>query len=161
MPGPVELLGRRQARGARAHHRHPLAGPLFRRRGFGGDPALVEGPVDYRELYLLDGYGIVVDREHTSRLARGGAQHPRELREVVGSVQPVYRLTPAVPVDQVVPVRDQVPKGAADVAERHPAVHAARSLLPQVVLWHRLVDVTVVLYALDLVALRGGLAPDL
>src|SRR5215218_7364674 len=37
----------------------------------------------------------------------------------------------------------------------------ACSLLPQVVLWHRVVDVTVVLYALDLVALRGGLAPDL
>src|SRR5215208_3599033 len=62
---------------------------LLRRRGFGGYPALVEGPVDDRELYLLDRHGLVVDREHARRLARCGAQHPRELRKVVGRVQPV------------------------------------------------------------------------
>src|SRR5918992_1121037 len=46
-------------------------------------------------------------------------------------------------------------------AGSHPAIHAARGLVPEIVLRHRLVNVAVVLDALDLVALRGGLAPDL
>jgi len=35
-----------------------------------------------------------------------------------------------IPVDQVVPVRDEVVYRAAGVAERHATVHAARSLAP-------------------------------
>jgi hypothetical protein len=76
-------------------------------------------------------------------------------------VEAVYGLLPVVAVDEVVPVGDQVPKGTAGVAERHPAVHAAGGLALEVLLWHRLVDVAVVLHALDDVALGGGLAPYL
>src|SRR3712207_7720185 len=42
--------------------------------------------------------------------------------------QLVERLLPPVPVDEVVPVGDQVPERAAVVAERHAALHAARAL---------------------------------
>ena len=38
------------------------------------------------------------------------------------------RLGPAVAVDEVVPVRDQVSERTAVVTERHTAVHAARRL---------------------------------
>jgi hypothetical protein len=76
-------------------------------------------------------------------------------------VEAVYGLLPVVAVDEVVPVGDQVPQGTAGVAERHPAVHAAGGLALEVLFWHRLVDVAVVLHALDDVALGGGLAPYL
>src|SRR5207237_3451192 len=42
---------------------------------------------------------------------------------------------PAIAIDEVVPVGDQVAERAAGVAERHAAVHAARALLLQ--LGHR------------------------
>jgi hypothetical protein len=159
--GPVELLRRREARGTAAYDSDLLAGPDLRRRRLGDYPALREGAVDDRELYLLDGDGLVVDREDARRLARRGAQHPRELGEVVGRMQPVYGLLPVVAVDEVVPVGDQVPKWTASVAERHAAVHAARGLALELFLGPRLVDVAVVLDALLDGALRGGLAPDL
>jgi hypothetical protein len=38
------------------------------------------------------------------------------------------RVGPVVLVDEVVPVRDEVPERAAVVAERHAALHAARAL---------------------------------
>ena len=48
----------------------------------------------------------------------------------------VDRLAPAVAVDEVVPLGDQVAERAAVVAERHAALHAARALLLQ----HRQLD---------------------
>ena len=129
--------------------------------GLGDDPALLEGAVDDRELYLLDGHRLVVYGEDAGGLARGGAEHPRELGEVVGLVQAVDGLPPVLPVDEVVPVGDQVPQRAAGVAEGHAAVHAARGLALEFLFGHRLVDVAVVLEALLDGPLRGGLAPDL
>jgi hypothetical protein len=46
-------------------------------------------------------------------------------------VQLRERVLPTVAVDEVVPVRDQVAERAALVAERHAAVHAARTLVAQ------------------------------
>ena len=61
--------------------------------------------------------------------ARRRAQLAGELREVVGRVQAVDRRLPAVAVDEVVPVGNQVAERAALMAERDAAVHAARALL--------------------------------
>src|SRR5215213_805409 len=159
--GPVELLGSREARWTAADHRHPFAGAELGGRGLRGDPALLEGAVDDRELYLFYGDGRVVYGEHARCLARRGAQHPRELGEVVRRVQPVYGLPPVVPVDEVVPIGDKVPQRTARVAEGDAAVHAARGLALELLFGPRLVDVAVVLDALLDGALRGGLAPDL
>ncbi len=41
------------------------------------------------------------------------------------------RLVPAVPVDEVVPIGDEVAERTATVAERDAALHAARRLRPQ------------------------------
>jgi hypothetical protein len=134
---PRELLRGSQARGTGADHGDALAG-LHRRR-HRHDPALVPGPVDDRHLDLLDRDGVLVDAEHAGPFARRRAQPARELGEVVGGVEPVDRVAPAVAVDEVVPVRDQVPERAAVVAEGDATVHAARGLHLQLGVGERLV----------------------
>jgi hypothetical protein len=136
--GPGELLGRGQAGGTGADHGHPLAG--FHRGDHRRDPALVEGPVDDRDLDLLDGDGVGVDAEHAGALAGGRAQPAGELGEVVGGMQPVDGVVPQVPVHEVVPVRDEVAERAALVAERDAAVHAPAGLGLELALGEGLVD---------------------
>src|SRR4029078_10576745 len=93
------------------------------------DPALVPRAIHDRDLDLLDRDGVaLVDLEHARRLARWRAQPAGELGEVVRAVQLLDRLGPAVAVDEVVPVGDQVPERAAVVAERDAALHATRAL---------------------------------
>jgi hypothetical protein len=125
--GPGQLLGGGQARGARADHRDGLAGQALGdlRRDVAGLPRLV----DDRDLDVLDGDRRLVDAEHARRLARGGAQPPGELGEVVRGVQPVARRAPVLAVGVVVPLGDEVPERTAVVAERDAAVHAAAGLL--------------------------------
>ena len=125
------------------------------------DPALGPGPVDDLDLDLLDGDRVLVDAEHAGRLARRRAQAAGELGEVVGGVQALDGLAPAVAVDEVVPVRDQVAERAAVVAERDAAVHAAAGLGPQVVLGERLVDLLPVLEPHRHRPPRGQLPPVL
>jgi hypothetical protein len=129
--GARELLRGGEARGARSHDGHALA-----REGAGrlrSDPALLESAVDDGELDGLDGHRIVVDPEHAGALAGRRAQGAGELGEVVGGVQAIDGLAPSVPVDEVVPVRDQVAERTAPVAEGDPAVHAAGALLLETV----------------------------
>ncbi len=72
--------------------------------------------------------GVVVDVEDAGLLARCRTDAPRELGEVVRRMEAVDRVLPAAAVDQIVPVRDDVPERAALVAEGDPAIHAARAL---------------------------------
>ncbi len=123
----AKLLGGGQAGGPGPHDGDALAGPDG--RGLGSDPALGERAVDDRQLDRLDRDGIVVDPEDARPFARGGAERAGELREVVRRVEAVDRLPPVVPVDQVVPVGDEVPERAALVAEGDAAVHAPGRLL--------------------------------
>ena len=128
----VELGCGRKPGGTGPDHGDLLAGPPI--WGLGYQPSLLERPLRDRHLDLLDRHGLVVDREHARGLARGRADPPRELREVVGHVELIGRLAPLVPVDEVVPVRDQVPQRAALMAERDPAVHAAGALAAELLL---------------------------
>ena len=66
--------------------------------------------------------------QHARRLARRRADAPGDLGEVVRLVEAPRRLVHAAPVDEVVPLGDEVPERAALVAERDAAVHAARRL---------------------------------
>ena len=65
----------------------------------------------------------------------------------------VGRLTPLAPIDEVVPVGNQVPERATLVAERNPAVHAPRALARQLLLGLELEVLVVVAHALTWVAL--------
>jgi hypothetical protein len=51
-------------------------------------------------------------------------------------------LAPVLPVDEVVPVRDEVAERTTVVAERDAAVHAAAGLLPEIVLREGFVDLS-------------------
>ena len=136
--GAGELLCGGQPGRAGADDGDRLAGQLLRRQR--NDPALVEGVVDDLDLDLLDRDRILVDAEHARPLARRRAQPAGELREVVGGVQPLDRVAPAVVAHQVVPLRDQVAQRAAVVAERNAAVHAPGRLLAQRLVREVLVD---------------------
>ena len=129
MAGAGQLLGRGQPGWTGSDDGDGLPGHHV--GSFGNHPALIEGVVDDLDLDLLDGHRIGVDAEHTGGLTRGRAQPPGELREVVGGVQPVDRILPTVPVDQVVPLRDEVAQRTAVVAERDSAIHTPRCLLLQ------------------------------
>ncbi len=136
--------------------------PVRVRGGPRHDPALVPGAVDDRELDLLDRDGVALaDLEHAGRLARRRAEPAGELGEVVRPVELIDRLAPAVAVDEIVPVRDQVPERAAVVAERHAALHAAGALVAQLEQRQRAHELAHVVHALLRVALERLRARDL
>src|SRR5882724_527279 len=126
----VELLSARESRRAGADDRDALPRPgLGRLRD---DPALVPRTRHDGQLDLLDGDGVaLLDLEHAGRLARCRTEAPGELGEVVGAVQLGDRLAPAIAVDEVVPVRDEVSERTAVMTERHATLHATRALLPE------------------------------
>ena len=136
--GARELLRGRESGGARAHDRDTLPGEHGGRLRL--DPSLVPGPVDDLDLDLLDRHRIAVDAEHARGLARSRAQPTRELGEVVRRVKPLDRLVPAVSVDEVVPVGDQVAERTTVVAEGDAAVHAPTGLVAQLLFGERLVN---------------------
>ena len=147
----VELGGHSEPGGTGAHHRDRLA--TAPRRRLRHDPPLLERALGDRHLDLLDRDRIVIDRQHACRLARRRADPARELREVVGHVELVDRLAPLAPVDEIVPVRDQVAERASFVTERDAAIHAASTLARQFLLWLEAEVLLVVAHALARVAL--------
>src|ERR1700693_6224007 len=128
-PRAVPRPCRPQTRGTGTDDRNGLARQHLRRhRPY---PILLEGVVDDLDLDLLDRHRVLIDAQHARRLARRGAQPAGELREVVGGVQPVGGVAPAVGAHQVVPLGDQVTERTTVVTERDSAVHAARRLNTQ------------------------------
>ena len=130
-----ELLGAGQTRGAAADDGHRLArAPLGHLRL---DPAFFEAAIDNRAFDAFDRHRRIDDVECASRLAGSGTHAAGKFGEVVGRMQHVERILPVVLVDEVVPVRDDVVHRTAVVAIGNAAVHAARSLLAQLVLAQR------------------------
>ena len=125
----VQLLPARETRRARADDGDGAARALARR--LGDDPALVPCARDDRELDLLDRHRVGIDAEDAGVLARRRAETAGELREVVRTMQLRDRFAPAVAIDEVVPIRDEVPERAAVMTERHAALHAASTLLAE------------------------------
>src|SRR5690606_31209768 len=125
--GARQLLRAGQSGGAGADDGDFLAGAAL--GWLGTHPAFLPAALDDGVLDGLDADGVVVDVQRTGRFAGGGADPSGELREVVGGVQCIQRRAPLLAVDQVVPVGDQIVDGAAVVAERDAAVHAAGGLV--------------------------------
>ena len=124
----VKLIRSSQAGRAGADDSNLLTCALGGR--LGGHPALLERAVNNRVLDILDGHRRIGDAEHARAFARRGAYAAGELREIVSLVQAINRLAPAVFVDEMIPLGDEIIDRAtgARLAERHPAIHAARAL---------------------------------
>jgi hypothetical protein len=103
-------------------------------------PALAPGALGDLVLDALDRDRVRVDAEDAGRLAGCRAEPSREFGEVVGGVEPLDGGRPVVAIDEVVPLRDEVPERAALVAERDAAVHAASALVAGRLVVERLVD---------------------
>src|SRR5579859_2149815 len=88
----------------------------------------------------LDRYRGLVDPKHASSFAGGGTNAAGELRKVIGRVQDADRRTPAIAINEIVPIGNDVVQRAAGVAERHPAIHAASTLGADLVFAEVLID---------------------
>ena len=159
MAGFVELSGGAQAGGAGADDGDFLAGAGGWRLGF--DPAFEEGLVDDVLLDELDGDGFFVDAQDATFLAGRGADPAGEFGEVVGLVEHVEGFAPAVFVNQIVPLGDDVAQRAAVVAERNAAVHAASALVAQLLGRHVEINLVPVQHAQLHRPTLGHLAGDL
>src|SRR5205823_10095321 len=112
MSAPVQLLRGGEPRRAGADDRDGSPAPRYGR--LRDDPALLPRARDDRQLDLLDRDCVaLLDLEHARRLARRGAQPAGELRKVVRAVQLLDRVAPAVAVDEVVPVGNEIAERAA------------------------------------------------
>ena len=127
MTSAVELLSSRHPGRATSDHSHPLARPHCRR--LRNRPPFFEGAVCDRHFDLLDGHRILVDPQHTRRLAGSRAHTSRKLRKVVGRVQTHARFVPLLAIHEIVEVRNDVAKRATGVAEGNATVHTASPLL--------------------------------
>jgi len=96
---------------------------------------------------MFDGHRVLVNRQCAGRLARCRTDAAREFREVIGGVKLNQGLLPSSPVDQVVPVRDQVAKRAARMAKGYATAHASAALVSGLLLSPMLVELAVVLDA--------------
>src|SRR4029079_17042569 len=96
------------------------------------DPSFRPRAVDDVLLDRLYRDGLVVNAEHARLFAGRGTDSAGELREIVGLVKLIDRVAPAVFVNQIVPLRNNVSQRAAVVAEWNSAIHAAGALLAQI-----------------------------
>src|SRR6185369_9664460 len=113
----------RKSGGSGTNNGDILSGPYCRNLRF--DPAFAKRAVDDRDLDLFDCDGIGVDAEDARAFARRRANPSCELREVVGREQAADRLLPAVAINEIVPVGNNISERTALMTERHTAIHAA------------------------------------
>jgi hypothetical protein len=64
---------------------------------------------DHTDFNLLDSDRIVVDTQNTGSFTGGGAYPAGEFREVVGLVENLNGFFPAVLINQIISVRDNIP----------------------------------------------------
>src|SRR5439155_8117301 len=134
-----------ESRRPRADDGDPTAGRM--RRTLRAHPAFFPGLVGDGVLDRLDADRIVVDAQDARFLARRRTDAPGELGEVVGRVQHLYRALPVLPVNEIVPVRNDVVDRAAALAEGDAAIHAACALHAGGVIRQAQIELAVMLLA--------------
>src|SRR5438067_4142301 len=91
-------------------------------------PALPEGMRNQAELDLLDGDWIVVDAQDARGFAGSRTNPTCKLREIVGLMKNLNGFSPTTLVNQVIPIRNDVPERTAGVTEGDATIHAAGTL---------------------------------
>src|ERR1700682_1221263 len=154
-----ELLRAGQSSRTRSHYCDPFL--RFARGDLRRDPSFSPRVIDDVLLDQFDRDRIVVDVEDAGFFAWRRAYPASEYRKIVGRMQAVDRLAPAAAVNQIVPIRYDVPERAALVAEGDSAVHASRALGFQLLLGHLEIEFAPVLQAFPDRTPRRSLALDL
>ena len=113
------------------------------------DPTLAKGALNDCLLDLLDRYRRIVDAQDAGRFAGRRTYPSSELGKVVRGMESTNGFFPAIAVNEVIPIRDDVVERAARVAEGHAAIHAAGRLGAQFLLREFLVDLLEVIDALQ------------
>ncbi|MPM77900.1 hypothetical protein SDC9_124909 [bioreactor metagenome] len=131
----IQLVRRGQPRRAGAHHGNFLPGPLGRAAALhaaGGERVL-----NHTQLVVPDGHRVAVQPADTRVLTGGGADPPGKFGKVVGFEKAAQGMAPVSGPKHVVPLRNQVVKGAAEdlpfvehprLTVRRAAVHAPPAL---------------------------------
>mgnify|MGYP001410881785 CR=1 FL=1 len=104
--------------------------------------------IDDAALDYLDGDRRFVDAQHARGFTRRGADAPGEFGKVVRGMKHANGFFPAVAVNQIVPIRNDVVHRAARVAEGNAAIHAARALVADLLFGEIQVDFEIVVDAL-------------
>ncbi len=93
------------------------------------------GMVNNRDFNLFnrDGLSINIQVKRTGIFTRSRAKTAREFRKIIGGVQALNGFLPAVAVNQIVPIRNNVSQGAAHMTKRNTAIHTAGGLVFQVI----------------------------
>src|SRR5690606_12629556 len=141
----IQLRGSGETRWTRADNRDLLAGA--RRRRLRHHPAFLEAAINARVLNIPDRHRLLDGAEHAGTVARCRANTTGELGKIVGEMQAIERVLPAIFVNQIIPFGNQIGNGAAiaGLAKWNTAIHAARRLYSQ----RRLVDLGVQLFVIQ------------
>src|SRR5687768_9501158 len=131
--GTIQLLRGSHSCWTGSDHSHALSSAFQRRLRL--DPAHLPRVVDDAALDYFNGDRRLIDPEHARGLTRRWTDAPGELRKVVGGVQHADGILPAVAVNQIVPVGNDVVQRTAGMTEGNAAVHAAGTLRAYFLLW--------------------------
>jgi hypothetical protein len=71
----------------------------------------------------------LVDAKHATAFARRGADTPCEFGKIIGRAKDLVGVLPILLVNGIIEFRDHISQGASVVTKGYPAVHAAGSLL--------------------------------
>src|SRR5580698_4641914 len=104
------------------------------------NPAFEEATIHDIFFDLLDRDRRLSDSEDTRSLARCRTNASGEFGEIIGRMKLTHSFFPAPAVDQVVPIRNQIIDWASGLAERYAAIHTARALSSNILLWEVLID---------------------
>jgi len=113
---------------------------------------------DNRALDRFDRDRIVINVQRAGLFARGRADVSGKLGEIIGRVQYVQRLLPLIFVHHVIPVRDDVIDRTPAMTKRDAAVHAARTLLIELLFLERGINFFEDFQAFARISIRRGRA---
>ena len=133
-----ELLCNSKTSRTTANHCNTLAG--LDGWNLRNNPSFTEGVINDLNFDLLNRNRVLVHTENTCRFTWSWTQTTSELREIVRGMQTLDCLLPMSAIHQVIPIRNEVAKWAAVIAERNTAVHATARLMIQLARIEWLVD---------------------
>ena len=117
----IQLGGGCQSGGTGTDDSDGLSGSL--RWPAGSDDPFLKRTIDDRDFDILDGHRIGIDSQDARSFAGCGAKPACKFGEIVRREEPQQRLLPLIAVNEIVPVRNDIPERTTLVAERDTTIH--------------------------------------